>query len=127
MRPQATVSNTLSDSIIFPSVRPVVRSFVRTRAFFDLMSVCLVVRGLFLTRINASRHWTPALEIKINKFPIWGSSIAMHFTPNWGPEDPSGVQSSLCIHLYVRPSVMSSASIFDYHTCGPWNLNEPNL
>ena len=61
MRPQATGSNPLSGSIICPSVGP----SGRPRAFYDFMSVCLVVRGPFWTRINASRRWTPTLQILI--------------------------------------------------------------
>ena len=74
MRPQATVSNPLRDNIICPSVHlsgPL-------QAFCGFMSVCLVVLGTFWTQINASRRWTPTLEINTNTFPVWVSSIAMY-------------------------------------------------
>ena len=36
--------------------------------------------------------------------PAWESSVVMHLSPDWGPKDPSGVQSS----LYFRVSVYLS-------------------
>ena len=61
---------TAVDNVILAMLKQVdctmsVRPSVRPRAFCDFMSVCLVVRGPFWTRINASPRWTPTLEIKI--------------------------------------------------------------
>ena len=35
-------------------------------------------KGQWHRRMNASRLWTPKLEINTNTFPVWGSSVAMH-------------------------------------------------
>ena len=98
MWPQAMGSNNLSNSIICSSICP----SGCPRAFCDFMSVYMVVRRPFWTRINASRRWTPTLEINTNTFPVWGSSIAIHFPPKWGPETPVGSirdYTSLCLSI----------------------------
>ena len=65
---QATGLNPLSGSIIFPYVHP----SSRLRASYDFMSVYLVVRGPFWTRINTGRRWTLTLKMNLNTFPVWG-------------------------------------------------------
>ena len=71
---QAMGSNLLSISITCLSVR--LSGY--PRAFCDFMSVYMVTRRPFKTRINASWRWTPTLEMNTDKFPGWGSSIPMH-------------------------------------------------
>ena len=51
--------------------------------------------------IDASRRWTPTLEMYLYKFPVWGPTLRCIYPPNQGTKVPSGVQSS----LYVCPSV----------------------
>ena len=43
---------------------------------------------------------------------MWGSCAVRHLSPHWGTEDPSGVQSSLCVSIYVSLSVSLSIYIF---------------
>ena len=100
MRPQAMGSNTLNGS---KNVHLSIRLSTGLLRFY----VCLsVLRGPFWTRIKASRHWTPTIEINTNAFPAWGSSVVMHF-PHTGVRRTAVGSSSayVSVCLYVCISV----------------------
>ena len=62
-------------------------------------SICMVFLGPFLTQINASQCWKPILEISINIFPVWQSSIAMNLLALWRPSIAS-CHPQLCGKLF---------------------------
>ena len=76
MRTQATGSTALSDSIIYPSFCPY---------------ICLST-GLLIF-------------LYLYQFPVWGSSVAMHLSPLWGPKDPCGFHLSLYVCVSVCPVI----------------------
>ena len=126
MQPQATGSNPLSGSIIFPSVRqsvcpvfcPVVCPFVR-----------LVVRGPFaiflsiFNSFNTIEMITVTITITITSvgvqrhdafIPTLGSEV-----PQWGPVNLIFSSVSLYVRMYLCISFLSSSSLFGNHPCSP--------
>ena len=85
MRPQAMGSNPLNGS---KNVHPSIRFSTGLLWFYVFLSV---LHRPFWTRIKASRHRTPRIEINTNAFPAWGTSVVLHFPIlglvglQWGP------------------------------------------
>ena len=75
--------NIMSGSIICASACPVVRG---PFAVFNLYPIFLILQRYLLLFLL---------------LPVWGSSVTMHFSPNWCLEDPIEVQQILCVYLYV--------------------------
>ena len=81
MRPQAIEPNPLSGTIICQSVC----LSVRQQAFCNFLYFVLISEC--------------------------GSSVAMHLSPHWDPEDPSGVHSSLYVYVSGCLSLCLSVSL----------------